>query len=112
MAVQLAPLGRTLVGTPGTPVAVSVPATLQPPAAHACVFQALPTNSGKVYIGTQGMNKTTLVGVLVVLAIPSDNQIPAFSLAVTHAANAIPLADLRVDADVAGEGVLISALVV
>jgi hypothetical protein len=75
------------------------------------VVSALSGNTGKIYIGTAGLNKTTLANTLVVLAIPTVNLIPTFSCSLTAAANALSLSDLFIDADVGGEGVLISAVV-
>lgn len=111
MACQLVSLGRTLVMVAGTPQRVVAPVSLNPATVHAVVIQVLPSNTGKVYVGVSGLNKTTLAGVLSVLAVPTANMLPAFSISITHAANAIPVTDLYIDVDTGGEGVLISALV-
>lgn len=111
MAATLVSLGRTLVVVAGTPVAVQVPSTVNPPTCHAFVVEALSGNTGKVYIGLVGLNKSTLVGCLVVLPVPTANLIPTFSVSVTAASNAVALDQLYIDADNSGEGVLISAVV-
>lgn len=78
---------------------------------HAALFQARPGNTGNVYIGTSNMVRATLVGVAAVLAIPTANSIPAFSIALTLAPAGVDLSELYVDADVADEGVLLTLLV-
>lgn len=113
MGAQLEALGRTRVTSAGTPVAIaaSIPASINPQTAHAIIIEALPTNVGKVYIGKSTLNKSTFVGVLVVLPTPTANSIPTFSLAVTQAANAIKLSDFYIDADNANDGVIVTALI-
>jgi hypothetical protein len=116
MAAQLVGCGKTTVPNSGTPVQVSVPAAIAGPgspglsSAHALLIQALSTNLGKVYIGVAGLSKATLANCLVVLPIPTVNLLPTFSISLTTAANALSLSDLWIDADNAGEGVLISAV--
>ncbi len=114
-------LGPIAVSVPGVPVRLS--ATVATADAngfantphhftcHAVLLQALPTNTGRVYIGTQAMNRSTLAGVAAVLAIPTDNSLPSFSIAHTLAPAGVDLAELYVDADVATEGVLATLLI-
>lgn len=96
---------------------VRVPAAIAGPnvhgfsTVHAFIVSALSINTGKVYIGIAGLNRITLDNVLIVLPIPTANLIPTFSVSVAGAANALRIADLWIDADVANEGVLISAIV-
>lgn len=111
MSALLKGLGKTTVTTPGTPVQVSVPSVINPPSCHACIIEALFGNTGKVYVGTSGLTKSTLADVLVVLPIPTSNLIPTFSISIVSGANALHLRDLWIDADVAGEGVIVSAVV-
>jgi hypothetical protein len=111
MAAQFYALGPLVVAAAGTPKQVVAPTAMNPPSCHAVIIEALPGNTGKVYIGLAGLNKGTLQQVLVVLPIPTANLIPTFSIALTVAGNAVNLGNLFVDADVNGEGVLISALV-
>ena len=111
MAALLKGLGPTVVPAPGTPVQVVVPSVINPPSCHACIIEALSTNTGKTYVGTAGMNKATLADVLVVLPIPTANLIPTFSISIVTGANALHLPGLWIDADIVGEGVLISAVV-
>lgn len=116
MAAQLLALGLVTVPVAGTPVALStvLPAPTVTDAnqnAHAVIFQAKPGNTGKIYIGTSVMNKTTLAGVVLILAVPTNNVIPSGSLSVAFGANAICLADFYLDADTGGEGAIVSAII-
>lgn len=77
---------------------------------HGLLAQALSSNTGKVYIGTAGMNKSTGVEVIAILAIPTTNAIPSFTAALTISPNGLNLADLWFDVDNTGEGILLSYL--
>lgn len=117
MAAQLVALGPVTVGAPGTPVGVQTVLPTPPSSidvnnnVHSCIIEALSGNTGKVYIGLKGMNKSSLAGVLMVLPVPTANSIPTFSMSITFGANAIDLADLYIDADIGTNGVLVTALV-
>jgi hypothetical protein len=106
-------IGKFTVPVPGTPVRFT--STQATPgekfSCHGVLAQALPANTGKVYIGVAGLDKTTLANVLAVLAIPTDHTIPSFTAALTLSPNAINMADLYLDADVAAEGALVSVLI-
>lgn len=109
MAAQFVAFGKILVAA--SPKKVVAPPEMNPPSCHAVIIEALPTNTGKIYIGLSGLDKVTLARVLVILPIPTANLIPTFSIALTVAGNAINVGDLWLDADLLGEGVLLSALV-
>jgi hypothetical protein len=118
MAASLFATGKITVAAAGTPVPVTVPSVVSGPlgaqgltTVHAFIVQALKGNTGAIYIGLLGMSKSTLVGVLCVLPIPTANLIPTFSVSLTEAANALSLTDLFIDADVNGEGVTVSGVV-
>lgn len=111
MAALFVSLGRILVPVAGTPRQLPVPAAINPPSCHAVIIESLSGNTGKVYIGVAGLNKTTLDGCLIVLPIPTANTLPTFSIALAAGANAIRLSDLWFDVDVGGDGVLVSALI-
>jgi hypothetical protein len=110
---MLTPIGRFLVPAAGTPVRLTStqPDPSAPFACHGIFIQALPANAGKVYVGTSALNKTTLAGVIGIIAIPTDNSIPAFTAALTLAPNAINLADLYLDVETSGEGAIVSVLI-
>lgn len=111
MAAQFVALGKIVVTVAGTPVKVPVPDAINPPSCHAVIIEVLPGNTGKIYVGLAGLTKATLAQVLVILPIPTVNLLPTFSIALTVAGNAINLGQFFLDADISGEGVLISALV-
>jgi hypothetical protein len=118
MAAAFFALGKLVTVAAGTPVQVPPPALPGAgPASpalstvHAFVVEALESNTGKVYIGIAGMDKTTRVGVLMTLPVPTANLIPTFSVSLTAAANALSLTDIWIDTDNNGEGVTISGIV-
>lgn len=110
---MIASAGPITVATPGTPVPAitNLPVTPRPYSCHGVLFQALPTNTGKVYIGTAEMDPTAFTGLFAMLAIPTDNQIPSFSAALTITPNGMVLDQFYVDADNADDGVLLTYLV-
>jgi hypothetical protein len=101
------PLGAVKVPTPGTPVALltNVPELLQKKC-NVLVVQALPSNGGSCYVGRQNMSKTTFVGVVTIVSPGETKSIP-YDIG---GLNQINLAAFYADADVAGEGLLCSAL--
>lgn len=104
--------GKVTVTSAGTPVRLTTNEST--PSArlgcHAFMVESLSTNTGKIFIGTSGMNKTTLAGVVAILAIPTSNILPVFTVGFSGAPNAFNLADYYVDADNSGEAVLVSTL--
>ena len=75
------------------------------------LLQAIFSNTGKIYIGEEGMNKTTFENCAAVLVIPSASGIPSFGASNPVAPAGIDLTALYLDADVSGEGVLCTLLV-
>ncbi len=65
---------------------------------HLIHIKAPPGNTGAIYFGYFGMNRTTLVGVLRVID-KGEN----FTLVVTNAGNPFRLGDFYVDADTNGD---------
>jgi hypothetical protein len=94
----------------GVPRKLDLPATQQLKTCHAFSIQALPTNTGKVFVGTAALNKTTLDGVLAIIPTPTVNLLGSFTSALATGANAIPIDDLWIDVDTGGEGVIFSIL--
>ncbi len=99
-------LGRVNVATPGTPI----PLTTNPTITASKVFvQAVPGLTGKTYLGGPAMTKATLAGVTRVLSPnPTGGPSENFFLEAQDGANSICLAEYAVDADVAGEGLLVT----
>lgn len=110
---MIAPIGKLTVPVPGTPVAVQalLAQPTKPYLCHGVMFQALPTNTGRIFIGTVEMDSTTLANVFAILAIPTDNQLPTFSAALTISPNGLKLNEFYIDAEVPDDGVLITVLV-
>ncbi len=114
-------LGKVTVPTPGTPVQVTANLPTTPPATGvnltrnqasclSILIQADPANTGKIYIGTVGFNKTTGVGRLAVLGKPTDNFIPSASATIPNAPSALTAADYGLDAEIANDGATVSIL--
>lgn len=102
------------VAVPGVPVRVTAQ-ELDPDApqhVHGFMVQVLPTNTGRIAVGDGPLvNLAGAVKVLAFLAVPTKNSIPSFQAALTAAPNALQLRDLYIDAEVAGEGVIVSILI-
>jgi hypothetical protein len=98
--------GKIPVPTPGTPVALAVTA-----ASRSChlATQVCPANTGKVYLGTPGMVKATLAGVLHVFQIPEAGQpYETYEVEPHEDTDPLYLFEYAVDADVATEGLIVS----
>lgn len=109
---QIIALGQTVVMAPGTLVPLTIPpAVINPPNVHAFIVEALPGNVGKVYLGDATLVRATKVGCFIVLPIPTNNFIPTFSCSIVAGANPLRIDTLRVDADNANDGVLVTAIV-
>ncbi len=104
-----------LVVTAGTPVQLTVhqPTNSSPGyrlAAQAVFIQALPTNTGKIYVGIKGMVVSTLTNIRAIIGAPSSSTVtPPFSTAgLPTIAGGINLADIYIDADNDTDGVIAS----
>jgi hypothetical protein len=98
--------GRVNVATPGTPVPLSTD-----PRDVACklFFQAIPSLTGKTYAGIPAMTKSTLAGVARILWPNSaGGASESFYIESQDGENSIRLVDYAIDADVAGEGLLVT----
>jgi len=112
MSSPIQALGKVTT-TSGTPIRItnnlSSPSAYK--ACHAIMIEALPTNSGKVYIMDRSTGViATFVGVICVLAIPTTNFIPVFTVGFSGSVNPINAADFYIDVETTGEGALISVL--
>lgn len=99
-------LGRVNVPVPGTPV----PLTTNPAITASKLFvQVIPGLTGKTYLGSATLTKATLGGVARVLWPNSGGGFSEnFFLESQDGTNSIRLAEYSVDADVAGEGLLVT----
>jgi hypothetical protein len=98
--------GRVNVATPGTPVPLSTNPAVT---ASKLFFQVIPGLTGKMYVGAPSMGKAALSKVARVLW---PNTAGGFSenfyIESQDGENSIHLADYAIDADVAGEGLLVT----
>ncbi len=112
--MSLRALGRITIITSGTPVRATLneddPTKRYP--AHAMLFERdVTTETGKIYIlDREDAVIATRVGVVGILAIPTDNLLPSFSATVTYAPVGLNLNDYWIDADVDGEGCIVSVI--
>jgi hypothetical protein len=98
--------GRVNVVTPGTPVPLSPDATAT---ASKLLFQVIPGLTGKTYVGGRAMTKATLTGVARILWPNSSGGFSeCFEIESQDGENSIRLMDYAIDADVAGEGLLVT----
>ena len=98
--------GRVNVVTPGTPVPLSIDPTVT---ASKLFFQVIPGLTGKTYVGVPAMTKATLAGVARVLWPNSSGGFSEnFEIESQDGENSIRLMDYAIDADVAGEGLLVT----
>ncbi len=99
-------MGRVTVATPGTPVPLSTDPSVT---ASKLFFQVIPGLTGKTYVGKPAMTKTTLAGTARVLwPNASGGFSETFYIESQDGANSIRVMDYAVDADVAGEGLLVT----
>ena len=101
-------LGKIAVTTAGVPQQVVLVTTN----CNVAYFQALSTNTGKIYIGLSGLVKATLANVLRVLVPPPTTPLTLDSWnpqGITQAP--IDLSTIFLDADTSGQGLVISYLV-
>ena len=104
--MTIKPIGRVNVPTPGTPVPLSTDETVT---VSKLFFQVIPGLTGKTYVGAPTMTKTTLAGTTRVLWPNSAGGFSeTFYVETQDGEDSIHLADYAVDADVAGEGLLVT----
>lgn len=73
-------------------------------------FQVGAGNQGDVYIGEQGFNKTTKVGLIAVLRPPTINHLPDLAYNIPNVMNAFVLGSYEIANDQPSDGVQITAL--
>jgi hypothetical protein len=104
-------LGKVTVTTPGI-LSRATKNEADPTARVACqtvMFQQWPGNTGKIYICDRSTAvASTGVGVIAILPIPSTSNFPATGGGIATAPDPLNATDFYIDAEVAGEGVLVS----
>jgi hypothetical protein len=98
--------GRVNVAAPGTPVPLTTNPALT---ASKLFFQVIPGLTGKTYVGGPAMTKSTLSGVARILwPNAAGGFSETFEIESQDGENSIRLMDYAIDADVAGEGLLVT----
>jgi hypothetical protein len=73
------------------------------------LFQVIPGLTGKTYVGNAVMTKATLGGVARILSPNASGGVSeTFSIEAQDGTDSIRLSDYAIDADVAGEGLLVT----
>lgn len=67
-------------------------------------------NTGDIYLGQTGFNKTTKVGLIAVLRPPTANHLPDLAFNIPNSMNPFLLNDYEVTCDQANDGVQVTAL--
>jgi hypothetical protein len=99
-------LGRVNVAVPGTPVPLTTNRAIT---ASKLFVQVIPGLTGKTYLGSTTMTKATLAGVTRILwPNASGGFSESFFLESQDGTDSIRLKDYAIDADVAGEGLLVT----
>lgn len=108
-------IGKITVPVAGTPIQLSAQATFQEALTelglstvfvkvHAIHFQALPTNSGNVYLGKSALVKASYTRVGYTFLTPTDTYLPAFGITDDATAAGVDCSAIWLDADVSGNG--------
>ena len=108
--------GEITVPAPGTPVQVTDDTELR---AHAMRFEALEKNTKMTHVGFSNLAKASGDGVILRVAAPSGGSataydrttLPAEGFGNAAAGNPFRPSDIYVDAEIANEGLLVTALV-
>jgi hypothetical protein len=99
-------LGRVNVPVPGTPVPLAADPSIT---ASKLFVQVIPGLTGKTYLGSPTMTKSTLAGVTRILWPNSAGGFSEnFFLESQDGTDSIRLKDYAIDADVAAEGLLVT----
>jgi hypothetical protein len=102
-SLQPRSLGKIAVPTPGTPVRVTSDTSIR---AHRIRFAAVIGETGRVFLGVQGMNKATGIGVVKEFWPTGAGGGMADELVIESAAGDLRPSDYYVDANTAGEGLI------
>jgi|WetSurMetagenome_2_1015567.scaffolds.fasta_scaffold02468_10 hypothetical protein len=103
-------LGKITVVTAGVPVRITVDRL----SGQTIIFQQLEANTAKIWLCDRATaSKTTGVGMLAAIPAPTlsggiATSLPYAAVTIPTAPGALNLADFWIDADVSGEGCLIS----
>lgn len=103
-------LGKVTVTTGGTEVRATSNES-SPTARLGCqsiFIQALAANTGDIYVGASGLDRTTLAGVYAILPASTASSYPSVCFELSNSPAGINANEIWIDAEVNGEGVLVS----
>jgi hypothetical protein len=104
-SLQARSFGKVAVATPGTPVRVTSDTTIR---AQQIRFAVAIGETGRVFLGVQGMNKATGAGVVKEFWPTGAGGGVADELVLESAAGELRPSDYYVDANSAGEGLIVA----
>ena len=104
-SLQPRSLGKIAVPAPGTPVRVTSDTTIR---AHRIRFAVAIGETGRVFLGVQGMNKASGAGVVKEFWPTGAGGGVADELVLESAAGELRPSDYCVDANSAGEGLIVA----
>ncbi len=102
-SLQPRSLGKVVVSTPGTPVRVTSDTSIR---AHRIRFAVAIGETGRVFLGVQGMNKATGAGVVKEFWPTGAGGGAADELVLESATGELRPSDYYLDANTAGEGLI------
>ncbi len=104
-SLQPRSLGKVAVPTPGTPVRVTSDTTIR---AHRIRFAVAIGETGRVFLGVEGMDKATGAGVVKEFWPTGVSGGVAGELVLESAAGDLRPSDYYVDTNTAGEGLIVA----
>ena len=104
-SLQPRSLGKIAVAAPGTPVRVTSDTSIR---AHRIRFAVVVGETGRVWLGVEGMNKATGAGVVKEFWPTGAGGGVADELVIEPASGDLRLSDYYVDANTAGEGLIVA----
>ena len=104
-SLQPRSLGKIAVSSPGTPVRVTSDTSIR---AHRIRFAVVIGETGRVFLGVEGMNKATGAGVVKEFWPTGAGGGVADELVLESASGELRPSDYYIDANTAGEGLIIT----
>lgn len=106
--------GKVVVATPGTPTKIFVNQNQyenQHQRVCALLIQAWSANAGACYLGLNSLNKGTGIGLIAQIIKPTATLNGVITVFAPNNVNLFDLDDLRVDADSAGDALVITGII-
>lgn len=94
-----------------SPITINFPGLVDTrPRFNTLYLQVGAGNTGDIYFGRSGFNKTTKVGLIAILRPPTANHLPDLAFNIPSSVNPFMLSGYDVTCDQPGDGVQITAL--